>query len=64
MGCFTVHKMKNAANLNSGLQTFSQMVDWTGDDNYVISHIPFVINDAPRFPWRGLLFISSKADLQ
>lgn len=35
-----------------GLETFSQLVDWTGE-SYQISCFPFDIVDYPRFPWRG-----------
>jgi hexosaminidase len=39
-----------------GLQTFSQLVRWNPDQKiYQVTAAPVVINDAPRFKWRGIL---------
>eukprot|EP00030_Apusomonadida_sp_AF-17_P008061 a846169_66.p2 GENE.a846169_66~~a846169_66.p2 ORF type:complete len:538 (-),score=209.28 a846169_66:110-1693(-) len=39
-----------------GLETFSQLVDYDWQsDAYSMSYLPVAIDDAPRFPWRGLL---------
>jgi hypothetical protein len=37
-----------------GLETFTQLVQFTGTV-FEIPNLPIVINDAPRFPWRGFL---------
>eukprot|EP01133_Synstelium_polycarpum_P004107 gene4107-4794_t len=38
------------------LETFSQLVTYSDADNtYSINFTPVVVNDFPRFPWRGLL---------
>ena len=40
-----------------GLETFAQLVRWMGADlgGYAIGPLPLVIEDAPRFAWRGLM---------
>ena len=39
-----------------GLETFRQLVRWMGSTyQYVIGPLPLVINDSPRFKWRGLM---------
>jgi len=39
-----------------GLQTFSQLIQWSPDNKqYQCPITPIVISDAPRFAWRGLL---------
>jgi len=37
-----------------GLQTFAQLVVWSGG-NYTIPSVPINVQDYPRFGWRGLL---------
>ena len=54
-----------------GLETFAQLVRWSGADpqdggvyvgnaSYYVDNIPFQLDDAPRFPWRGLMVDSSR----
>jgi hexosaminidase len=47
-----------------GLETFSQLVWWAGNDvtpnAYNITSLPIFITDAPRFPWRGTLIDTSR----
>ncbi|GAM21553.1 hypothetical protein SAMD00019534_047280 [Acytostelium subglobosum LB1] len=39
-----------------GLETFSQLIAYTQSSNsYSIPFLPIVINDYPRFPWRGIM---------
>ena len=39
-----------------GLETLTQLVEYTyTNDSYQITATPIVIDDAPRFPWRGLM---------
>jgi hexosaminidase len=42
-----------------GLETFSQLVQPMGYD-LVVTCVPITIDDAPRFPWRGLLLDTSR----
>lgn len=54
-----------------GLETFAQLVRWSGADpqdggvyvgnaSYYVDNIPFQLDDAPRFLWRGLMVDSSR----
>ena len=44
-----------------GLETFSQLVRWVpGTGRYVIKSAPWKIDDAPRFPYRGLMIDSAR----
>lgn len=44
-----------------GLQTFSQAVRYDFDaQQYIVQSAPLVINDAPKFAWRGILVDTSR----
>lgn len=48
-----------------GLESFAQTVWWMGNDVspgpvYNLTQLPISINDAPRFPWRGVLIDTSR----
>ena len=44
-----------------GLETFSQLIEFNLDTRqYSINCVPFEIEDAPRFPWRGLMIDTSR----
>lgn len=44
------------------LETFAQLVTWQrgAPATYAVSRVPVLIQDAPRFPWRGVLLDSSR----
>eukprot|EP01105_Mastigella_eilhardi_P006863 TRINITY_DN18373_c0_g1_i1.p1 TRINITY_DN18373_c0_g1~~TRINITY_DN18373_c0_g1_i1.p1 ORF type:complete len:565 (+),score=149.57 TRINITY_DN18373_c0_g1_i1:29-1723(+) len=35
-------------------ETVAQLIDWNGQ-NFTIQHTPIIIEDHPRFPWRGMM---------
>ena len=44
-----------------GLQTFSQLVQWSFDaKSYNVYLAPIVVTDAPKFSWRGILIDTSR----
>jgi len=47
-----------------GLETFSQLVAWNGQESgaasYAVGGLPISITDAPRFAWRGVLIDTSR----
>ena len=48
---------------NAGLESFAQVVDWLPSqpqNPYQVQNAPIAIDDAPRFPWRGMLIDSSR----
>jgi hexosaminidase len=48
-----------------GLETFAQIVRFDSDSaQYLIRSTPLLIEDEPRFPWRGLLIDTSRHYLQ
>lgn len=51
----------NAFGAMHGLETLSQLIEFDFDSlTYVIRNAPWVINDAPRFPHRGILMDTSR----
>jgi hexosaminidase len=43
-----------------GLETFSQCVSYTDATGYFVDGFPVIIDDAPRFAWRGLMVDTSR----
>ena len=43
-----------------GLETFSQLVKYVEDDEFIIEETPIEIQDRPRFAWRGMLIDTSR----
>jgi len=46
-----------------GLETFSQLFQWSGNSiptSYGCAEVPVTINDFPRWPWRSVLIDSSR----
>jgi hexosaminidase len=64
---YTLEVTQNRVNIQAstiwgamhGLQTFTQLVVWDGS-NYSVPSLPIRIDDAPRFPWRGLLIDTAR----
>jgi hexosaminidase len=47
--------------LYAGLETLSQLFEWDAETrSYSISSVPILINDSPKFSWRGLLIDTAR----
>lgn len=59
---FGAMRVRDLNSNKQGIETFSQLVDWSGFsiDTFNVSFAPIEIFDCPRFPWRGLLIDSSR----